>query len=453
MKKQFIPAIFSLVFLFHVPAPAQETLAKIQKIDSLLTFLEQENKMMGAVTISENGKLLFNKAYGYARMSESEKQAANTNTKYRIGSITKMFTATMIFQLIEENKLSLETPLAEYFPQIPNAKSITIAHLLNHRSGLHNFTSDPEYMQFYTEPKSQAEMLELFSRQKPDFSPGAKSDYSNSNYVLLGFILEKITQNSYATELDSRIVSKLGLKNTQYGAKTEIQNNEAFSYSYVNTWKEEAETDMSIPHGAGAIVSSSNDLITFIEALFQGRLITSGSLAKMTTLKEGYGKGIFKIPFYEKSAFGHNGGIDGFMANLSYFPEEGLAIAFCSNGLNYNMNEIIIGVLSLTFGHEYTFPVFNKSITLSPEQLKRYEGLYTSTQVPLEIRLKSEGGFLTAQATDQPAFPLEAGSETSFRFDKAGLVIDFIKNDQAPFSSFVLRQAGGEYTFSRKIGE
>lgn len=253
--------------------------------------------------------------------------------------------------------------------------------------------------------------------------------------------------------MDARIVGKLGLKNTKYGTKTEIQNNEAYSYSFINSWEEEAETDMSIPHGAGAIVASSNDLTTFIEALFHGRLISSGSLASMTSLKDGYGKGVFKLPFNEKPAFGHNGGLDGFMANLSYFPEEGLAFAFCSNGLNYHMNEILIGVLSLTFDHDYTFPVFNKSIMLSGEQLKRYEGIYASTQIPLEIRLKSEGSFLTAQATKQPAFSLEANSETNFRYDKAGLVIDFTETEQGPFTSFVLRQAGGEYVFTRKEAE
>lgn len=169
MKNPAIYAIFSLILLFHAPAWAQETLAKIQKIDSLLSFLEQENKMMSAITISKNGKMLFNKAYGYARIHESGEYAADPNTKYRIGSITKMFTATMIFQLMEENKLSLDPPLSDFFPQIPNAKRITIEHLLNHSSGLHNFTSDAEYLQYYTQPRSQEEMLGLLSSQKPDF--------------------------------------------------------------------------------------------------------------------------------------------------------------------------------------------------------------------------------------------------------------------------------------------
>src|SRR5690606_9537400 len=129
------------------------------------------------------------------------------DTKFRIGSITKMFTATMILQLVEEGKLTMETKLGAYFPSVPNAKEITIEQLLNHHSGLYNIT-DEEYLNYYTQPKTQQEILERIAKQTPDFPPGERGAYSNTNYLLLGYILEKLTDKSYAENLHSRITGK-----------------------------------------------------------------------------------------------------------------------------------------------------------------------------------------------------------------------------------------------------
>ncbi|HEY3390244.1 MAG TPA: serine hydrolase domain-containing protein, partial [Prolixibacteraceae bacterium] len=194
------------------------------KLDRLFDVLAQKEKAMGSLTLSKNGNVIYSRAIGYSLVTDASKKPSTSLTKYRVGSISKMFTSTMIFQLIEEGKLKLTTTLDTYFPKLPNANKITISNLLNHRSGIHNFTEDPAYLTWMVQPKTQDEMLAIISKNKVDFQPGEKAAYSNSNFVILGFIIEKITKQSYSINLKQRVTSKIGLSNTYYGGKTNANN-------------------------------------------------------------------------------------------------------------------------------------------------------------------------------------------------------------------------------------
>ena len=391
-----------------------------------MDVLAEKNKAMGSLTLSKNGVVVYSRAIGYSDTSGNEKHPATNQTKYRIGSISKMFTATMVFQLIEDGKLSLTTTLDKYFPQLQNAKTITISNLLNHRSGIHNFTDDPAYPTWMTQPKTQDEMLAIISKGGIDFQPNEKFSYSNSNYVILGYIIEKVSKQSYPDYLSKTITSKIGLSNTYVGAKIDTKKSEGYSYRFSNNWEQAPETDMSIPGGAGAIVSTPTDLVKFIEALFSLKLVSNTSLSQMKTLTEGFGMGMFQIPFYEKRAYGHNGGIDGFASNLAYFPEDSLSIAYCTNGQAYPMNNILIGVLSIYFNKPYPIPTFNTTpVSLKTEELDKYLGVYSSKQIPLKITVTKDNTTLIAQATGQSSFPLEATGKDKFQFDPAGIIMDF----------------------------
>lgn len=415
------------------------------KLDSLFNVLSEKNKAMGSVTIFNKGVVLYTKAIGYSLISGEEKKNSTPVTKYRIGSITKMFTAVMIFQLIEEGKITLTTTLDTYFPGIPNAKQITIGNLLNHRSGLHNFTDDQSYGTWMTHPKTQDEMLAIISKSPVDFQPNEKAAYSNSNYVVLGYIIEKASKQPYSKNLNERIASKIGLSNTIYGGKINSKNNDSFSYQFADTWKEMPETDMTIPGGAGAIVSTPTDLTKFIEALFSFKLISKISLSQMRSMLEGYGMGMFEIPFYNKKGYGHNGGIDGFASTLVYFPEDSLAVSYCTNGHVYAINSILIGILSIYYNKDYSIPTFN-TIALNAEDLDKYLGIYSSMQIPLKITVTKSGTSLTAQATGQSSFTLEATERDSFKFDQAGIVMEFNPTKK----EMTLKQGGGNYLFTKE---
>lgn len=438
--KIFIPLLLSVLPFGMVYS---QTINK-PKLDSLFAMLAGKNQAMGSLTISKNGTVLYNKAIGYSSVSDQHKKPATSLTKYRIGSITKIFTATLIFQLIEEGKIKLSTTLNTYFPDLPNADKITIAHLLNHRSGLHNFTDHPDYTTWMTQPKTREEMMVIISKSQADFLPNEKAAYSNSNYYILGYIIEKVSKQSYAQNLAKKITSKIGLKNTNAGGKTNLNNNESFSYRFTNKWEQMPETDMSIPGGAGSMVSTTGDLTKFIEALFSGKLVSQISLNQMKTITEGYGMGLFPIPFYHKTAYGHSGGIDGFASNLAYFPEDNLAVAYCTNGQVYPLNDILIGVLSICFNKDYSIPTFN-TIALKTEMLDKYLGVYSSTQIPLKITISKNNTTLMAQATGQSSFPLEATEIDKFKFDQAGIKIEFnpVKNE------LVLKQGGGNFLFTK----
>lgn len=269
-----------------------------EKLDSFFNVLGANKKVMGSFAISKNGKIVYAKAVGF--IDENKLITANSSTKYRIGSISKMFTAAIVFQLIEENKLTLEATLDKYFPQVPNANKIAIGNLLNHRSGIFNITNDTNYLSWCGNNISQEEMVAKIAAYPTQFEPNIKTEYSNSNYILLSYIIEKITKRSYSENLNKRIINKLNLKNTFYGSKINAANNEAISFYYYNNdfIKFEPETNMSVPLGAGAIVSTPSDLTVFIEALFAKKIVNESSLNQMQTIKDGMGMGMFSFPFY-----------------------------------------------------------------------------------------------------------------------------------------------------------
>lgn len=303
-----------------------------------------------------------------------------------------------------------------------------------------------------TEPRSKKELLQIFYEDDPQFEPGAQTSYSNTNYVLLQFILEDITGQNYAELLQNRIVDPLNLEHTYYGNEIDPAKNEAFSYQYQEEqWKSAPQTDLSIPGGAGAIVSTNSEMITFIRALFNGELVSQKSLDKMTATGQGFGIGLAKVPFHDKYAFGHNGGIDGFQSHLSYFPKEDVAIALTTNGLQYSLNDILIGTLSMYFGRDFEIPSFDeKTISLTADQMEQYVGTYTTNQLPMDIEIFIEEETLKAQAKGQQAFPLTANSETKLRFDPAGVVMEFDSLDGGKYQHFTLNQGGGSYPFTRK---
>lgn len=440
-----------LLLLFLLPSFAFSQKVDFVKLDSLITRVDRFDKMMGALTISKNGKIIYSKAWGYRAFSEQERLKSNTDTRYRIGSITKMFTAVMILQLVEEGKIQLSDKLAKYYPEIPNAEKISIAQMLNHHSGLYNFT-DTSYLRYHTQAKSQKELLSLFASQTPVFAPGERAEYSNTNFVLLGYIVEQVTGDSYAANLKKRITGKTGLKNTRPGGKINPANNEASSFGYYDkTWLTEPETDMSIPGGAGCITSTTSDLVKFIEALFRNKLLKPATLAKMLTLTDGYGYGIFQFPFDEKTAYGHTGGIDEFHSVLGYFPKDSIAFAFTGNAANIDMNDLVIGVLSICFNRHYELPDYAvHAYALAAEELAKYEGTYASEDIPLKIVLRKVGDKLTAQATGQGAFSLTPVSPREFRFEPAQISMIFEDSGALPVTTFTLRQAGGKYIFRKE---
>src|SRR5207244_9006456 len=195
-------------------------------------------KAVESLTIDKACNVLYPRAIGYSQINGTEKKPLTAASRYRIGSITKMFTATMILQLVEEGTLKLTDTLDKFFPQIPNAQKITIAQILAHRSGIPNSRPSSK-----TNAVTKAELLTIVSKGTPEFEPETKHSYSNSGFFILGLIVEKLTGKSYEEALKERITSRIGLKDT-YAATGDIDvnNNESLAYTHFDRdWKQVGE--------------------------------------------------------------------------------------------------------------------------------------------------------------------------------------------------------------------
>lgn len=438
MKKYL--ALVSLLFIYFATFAQNINSAKL---DSLFASLAAHHKYMGSIAISQNGTSIYNKAIGKADI-ETNKDI-NTESKFRIGSISKTFTATLIFKAIDEKKLTLDQTILKFFPTVKNADKITIANLLNHHSGIFNFTNNPAYLQWNTQPKTREELVSLISERPSNFEPNSKAEYSNSNYVLLSIILEKLYKNPYAAILKEKIINPLKLASTYYGDKINLANNEVNSYSFNGTWNKQIETDMSIPLGAGAIVSNPKDLNKFISSLLDGELVSAESLAKMKTITDKYGMGLTGIPYYDKEGFGHGGAIDGFTSMLYYFPADKLAIAITSNGNTYNNNQILVAGLGAVYNKPFDIPTF-KEVTLKAEDLEPYLGIYSAPNFPMEISITKRDNTLITQATGQSAIEMKALSKNTFEFAAAGIILEF----NPSLKQMLLKQGGAQYTLTKK---
>lgn len=415
-----------------------------KRLDSLFQILEKNNKYMGSIAISENGKTIYTNSIGFDDIATSRK--STVNSKYRIGSISKIFTASLVFKALEEKKIRLDQTIGIYFPNVKNSSKITISNLLNHRSGIYDITNDPDFLSWSVQSQSKARLIERISSGKISFEPDTKGEYSYSNYILLSFILEDVYKKSYGELLNVKIIKPLKLQNTYLGKKINLEKNESYSYTFSEKWEKQKETDMSVLLGAGAIVSNPTDLNIFIESLFAGKIITAENLNRMKTIKDNFGMGIFEFSYFDKKSYRHTGSIDGFRSILDYFATEKLAITVISNGvMGYYNDNILLCALSSYFNKPYQMPSFN-TIEIAEATLDQYLGTYKSAQVPLKIEITKKETGLVAQATGQPSFPLAPMASNIFKYDPAGIVIEF----NAQKKEMILKQGGNQFIFLKE---
>jgi len=439
-----------LFFLLSV-APTQvwsQTNIDTEKLHNFFTVLEENQRFIGSLYVSRNGEELFSRAYG---IRTAEGDPSTPDTRYRIGSITKSYTSAMILKFVEEGDLSFDTTLDQFLPGIPNADRITIEHLLRHQSGLANFTSLEDYASYMNRPRSRDEHVSRFEQLDTSFDPGAGTEYSNTGYVLLGFIIEDLSGQSYNEALKLMIADPLGLESTYAGSKDRSSAKEADPFIFQNgEWTPVPKTDLSVTGGAGSLVATAEETAQFYTSLFDGELLTEEMVDTMSSFEGAIGMGLLRIPFYDRYLTGHNGGIDGFQSNAAYDPQTGLSFALLGNGVNYNFNDILIGMLSIVYGREYSIPTFEERqpITLSPEQLTAYTGTYASPGFPLKIQIFIENGSLKAQATGQGAFPLTMFSKESAAYEQAGIEITFNQESDGRYTGFKFSQAGSTFQFT-----
>ncbi len=406
------------------------------KIGSFLRHIESKHQGIGRVAIAQNGKELYSCSFGHTQVPDHYQ----TNAGYQVGSISKLFTATLIFKLIEKRALSLEEPLSGYFADMPNATKITIGHLLNHTSGLKNYELNKDSL-WLVNRQTESDLLAAIRKAGTAFEPGTSMGYSNSGYFLLTKILEKKHKLPYHIILRKEILAPGKLMHTY--SYMDHPGHIVKAYRYEGGWKEVKDFSFENVIGVGDLISTPADLNLFITGLFAGKYLAASTLEQMKPLQgKAFGMGLMRIPFYDKISYGHGGDTYGSHSAVSYNPETKLSVAYAVNGERYPTNDIAIGVLSILYGRPYTFPDF---IELSPQDLDQYTGVYSSTSFPIKITITRKESALYAQGTAQPVIELKAEGDHVFTFSRAGIKIRF-----DPLKQVLVLSQNGEHTLQKE---
>ncbi len=413
----------------------------IKDLDLFFDLLEEHNQFMGSVQLIHNEEVLYERSIGYSDIESNKK--ATAKTLYAIGSITKTYTATLILMAIEEGKIDLDTPIDNFFSELYNADKITIKELLQHRSGIPNITSEQSYLEWNTKRQSRDDMLNRMKEYTSQFEPGTHFSYSNSNYILLTYILEDLYKLDFAEILKEKITDPFGLKNTFFGKPFDTNLDVASSYLYQGVWEKQLETHYTVPIGAGAIFATVSDLNKFSKELFSGNILSAASMQHMLDINDGYGMGIITFPFYNMVGYGHSGGVDGFQSFFGYLPYENIGYNILSNGSRFSINDIGIALLSAATENEIIIPNFIEC-QLTEEEQEQYIGVYSSLEIPFKITVGKSNNGLKIQATGQPTLELDCEEEAhTFTYNMAGLKIIFTPEE----NSFRLFQSGGDFLF------
>jgi CubicO group peptidase (beta-lactamase class C family) len=426
---------------------AQEPAARMEQ---LIRSYVDGKRFMGTVLVAQDTQVLLSKGYGSANLEWNIPDAPST--KFRLGSVTKQFTAACILLLEERGKLRTEDLVKKYMPDAPAAwDKITIFHVLTHTSGIPNFTNFPDYGETKTMPVTPEKLVARFRDKPLDFQPGEKWSYSNSGYVLLGYLVEKISGQSYQDFLQQNIFTPLNMKDSGYDSNSAIIEHRASGYTPGPKGPVNASyLDMTIPFSAGALYSTTEDLLRWEQGLFSGKVVSAASLKKMTTpFKNDYALGLAVRTANGRTLVAHDGGIDGFNTNLSYYPDEKLTIVVLSNLAGATPGELATKLAAVVHGEKVILPSERKEITLPKEVLQRYVGTYELSP-DLSIAISLEEGQLMAQPSNGPKVPLFAESGTSFFLKVIDAQIDFSKDEKGEYGRMVLHQGGHDTKGVRK---
>lgn len=313
--------------------------------DAYLNQKAEEHEFSGTALVAKQGKTLLAKGYGWANREHDI--AHSVDTIFRLGSVTKQFTAMCILMLEEDGKLDVHDNICKYIKKCPDSwRDVTIHHLLNHTSGIPSFTEFKDNLQYERLPTTVAETIERFRDLPLEFAPGTKMSYSNSGYVLLGYLIELVSGESYEAFLQARVFKPLGMSRSGYDRPARIIKGRASGYSKDGTEIVNCiPFAMDTPHAAGALYSTVGDLLKWDHALYTDQLLPGDSIAQMFEPFTGetadgsvsskdagqYCYGWFKKKRKDRVCFYHIGGISGFATVVMRCPEEHLYIAVLSN--------------------------------------------------------------------------------------------------------------------------
>ena len=421
-----------------------------------------------AILVARDGKILFSHGYGLA---DREKQIpATPETRFRIGSVTKQFTAAAILHLAQEGKLSIDDSLAKYFPAYPNGDKITLRQLLSHTSGLHNYTAHPEFLARVGKPIAPAELVAWFQDDPPDFPPGEQFGYCNTGYFLLGQIVQKVSGLSLGDYLQKQFFGPLAMHDTGTWHNATPPDYAAKGYSLVEKpllgkqLEPALDWDMSWAGGAGELYSTVGDLWRWTEALQGGRvlspeglrdMVTEITVPKKETLTLRYGMGLAHSDIGGLPVIGHNGGLNGYLSEVMWFPDQKVTVVVLGNAMPSPPGtapaEIVPMAARAFLGPEMAAHAPKIDLTVDPKIYSDYVGRYDYKIGFQEVT--AENGHLFAQLTGQNKFEIFPSGPDAFFFKVVEASMVFQRDKNGVVTGVLHTQNGGSFTAPRLSGK
>ncbi|MHC1723515.1 MAG: serine hydrolase [Aminipila sp.] len=411
------------------------------KIEEYMDIYGDSGMFSGDLLVMRNEKVIIQKSYGLANQ---ELNVLNTNeTKYRIGSMTKAFTAALIMQLQEKGKLNADDYVSKYLPDYPKGNQITINNLLTHTSGIPDFLNSPEFIG--NSPMTPEELISYFKNMPLDCKPGTQFEYSNSNYMLLGYIIEKITGKSYETVLENNILTPLGMKDSGYVHNETIIKNLACGYSTSNDiLSNPAYYDTSTIYAAGAMYSTLADLYKWDRALYEGKLLKKESTQKMfTPYLDNYGYGWSIEQLYGRQLIWHDGSVPGFSSIILRYPSENICIIMLENNRRFIPERASRDISAILFGEKYENPKLFIEKKLNQNEILQLVGKYhTNPDSSINVYEKDNKIYMDASSYSSSPMVLHPQSGTEFYTKDSDIRFVFTKNSSGKINGIDIDQFG-----------
>jgi CubicO group peptidase (beta-lactamase class C family) len=407
------------------------------KVDSYLQPLADRDLISGSVLIAKEGKILLAKGYGPANREYGIPNGPET--KFRLGSITKQFTAMAILILEETGLLSVDDTIDKYYPGYPQGERVTIHHLLTHTSGINNYNNLPDYHEKMMLSWSIEEVIDWFKSDSLLFEPGTDWAYSNSGYVLLAYIIEKVSGQSYEEFLAENIFEPLKMTDSGQDKHFKIVKNRAAGHAHYGLTVEQAlYRDMPFTSGAGSLYSSVKDLFLWDQALYSEKLVMKATLDRIfTPCKNGYGYGWFIGELFGKKQISHRGGINGFLTNIARFIDDGVLVVSLFNYESVFAIPAMEGLAAIALGEEYEPLLVDHPVAIPPMLLSEYCGRYRiNPETVLEVR--TEGPALTVQHGDDPRFRAIPQDQHKFFVEEMHAMITFERGEDGNVSRMLI---------------
>lgn len=415
---------------FDVSAQALNTKQLTVEYDKMLSERFKPGEPGCAALVAKNGQIIYKKAFGLADLELNV--AMQPDMVFRIGSITKQFTAVAILQLMEQGKLSLQDDITKFIPDYPTqAYTITIEHLLTHTSGIKSFTNVPELEKYNKTDMKPGEVIDLFKNQPMEFAPGTKYNYNNSGFFLLGYIIEKVSGKTYAEYIQDSFFTPSGMTGSCYGSDTKIIKNRASGYQPGKDGVENAEyLSMLLPYAAGSIQSTVEDLFKWNQAVHSYKLVKKETLDKAFTEYKltngkgtGYGYGWALSQIQGSPTIEHGGGINGYLTSGIYLPQEDVFVALFLNSTVKAPDFLSQKMAALAIGK----PLKTTTIELDDETLEQYTGIYEDDEGTQRM-ITREGNQLFSQRTGSTRLKIMPSAKDKFFFEDSFTTVAFIRD-------------------------